>query len=132
MRQVLVIAGLASLVASAAAQRIMQDYATSYTGEWAVNGVCQRGNTFIFAKTWIERASEDICYIDRIDNREHDVAVKATCWHEGTKVGTPTYRMRLAGDGRMVLDGGEPAKRCGGVPDELIEAYGPPVIGPRP
>lgn len=117
---VLVCAGLA------VGQQSPQDYATRYTGEWAINGTCQRGNTFIFAPSWIERASEDICYIDRVDNREGAVVVKATCWHEETKVGSPSYDLRLSSDGRLSMDGAEePAKRCGPVPAELLEYYGP-------
>src|SRR5262245_10382390 len=105
MRLKLILAGFAILMPAAVAQQAARDYAAAYAGEWAVNGVCQRGNTFIFAKTWIERASEDICYIDRIDHRERDIAVTATCWHEGNKVGSPTYTLRLTPEGRLMLGG---------------------------
>lgn len=81
--------------------------------------------TFIFATTWIERAREEICYIDKVEPRGKGVRVNATCWREFVEVDHPKYDMVRNTDGAMTLGGwgNKHIKRCGPVPQDLIDAY---------
>lgn len=116
---------LATGLSASAQQSGMPTLDSAYQGVWAVNDTCDRAMTFIFAATWIERAGEDICSIDRIEPGGKGVRVTATCWHEFVEVGKPKYDMVLNPDGTMTFNNrpGERIKRCGPVPQDLAKAY---------
>jgi hypothetical protein len=96
----------------------------AYQGVWALNGSCD-DVTFVFGPTWIERAGEDICHIDKIVAYKKGVRVTASCRHEGLSVGPATYDMVSGSDGAMIFSNwsSDPVKRCGPVPQNLIDAY---------
>lgn len=121
----LIAACLATGLSASAQQSGRPSLDPAYHGIWAVNDTCDRGMTFIFAATWIERASEDICYIDKVEPHGGGVRVTATCWHEFMQVGKPTYDLVRRPDGLMDFGklANKPVKRCGPVPQDLIDAY---------
>lgn len=120
----LIAASLAAGLSASAQQSGKPSLASDYHGVWAVNGSCD-DLTFIFAATWIERAGEDICYIEKIAPYRKGVSVTATCWHEGSSVGQSTYDMTRNTDGTLTFGDmpNERIKRCGPVPQNLIDAY---------
>jgi hypothetical protein len=122
---ILIVTCLAVGLSASAQQSGRATLDPAYHGIWAVNDTCDRGMTFIFAATWIERASEDICYIDKVEPFGQGVRVTATCWHEFMQVGRPTYDMTRRPDGRMTFANlsEDPVKLCGPVPQNLIDAY---------
>jgi hypothetical protein len=113
-----------ALCGSAHAQSGVQNYERDYTGVWAINGNCD-STTFIFSNTWIERAGEDYCPIQSIDNRSGDVVVTAKCWHGSFDLGKTTYTLSLSPEGGLKIAGlrGPAVKKCGPVPQKLIDDY---------
>ncbi len=120
----LIAACLASGLSASAQQSGKPQLNPAYQGVWAVNGSCD-DVTFIFAATWIERAGEDICYIDKIAPHGKGVSVTATCWHEFRSFGQSKFEMVRNSDGTLTFGDGpnERIKRCGPVPQDLIDAY---------
>jgi hypothetical protein len=120
---IILVAALPSNTASADQTAKRQNYARDYTGEWGMDG-CKYGSDFIFAETFIERAGEDICYIDSIAELESHVEVAASCWHEYKSVGSPVYRLQLTRDGLLKFNKiSHEYTKCGPVPQDLIDYY---------
>lgn len=121
----LIVACLATGLSASAQQSGKARLDPAYQGVLAVNGTCDRSDAFIFAETFIERAGEDICYIDKAAPHGKGVRVVATCWHEGSSVGQSTYDMTRNADGTVTFSDWpkERIKRCGPVPQDVIDDY---------
>lgn len=127
MRAGLLLAAFLAAGASASAQQantVKLD--ARYTGVWAVNGSCD-DVTFVFAETFIERAGEDICWIEKVETVSTGVNVIVTCWHEGRSFGKSAFNLRPAANGKMSFANtpNETFARCGPVPKALLDFYVP-------
>jgi len=120
----LIAAFLATGLSASAQQSGKARLDPAYHGVWAVGGSCEQ-TTFIFAATFIERAGEDICYIDKVEPNEQGVSLTATCWHEGHSVGKPVYHLVRKSDNTMIFADRPDLKinRCGPVPQDAIDFY---------
>jgi hypothetical protein len=120
----LIAACLATGLSASAQQSGKPRLAPEYHGVWAVGGTCEQ-TTFIFAATFIERAGEDICYIDKVEPNGQDVSVTATCWHEGHSVGRSKYTLVRKSDDTMIFADRPDLRisRCGPVPQDAIDFY---------
>ena len=96
----------------------------AYQGVWAINGSCD-DVTYIIGATWIERACEDICYLDKVEPQRKGIRVTGKCWHE-FRTGSDTVFDLVRNADSTLTFGNWPKqhnKYCGSVPQDLIDAY---------
>jgi hypothetical protein len=120
----LIAASLAFGLAASAQQSDRARLDPAYQGVWAINGSCD-DVTYIVGTTWIERAGEDICYIDKIEPHGKGIRVTGKCWHEFRTGGDTVYDLVRNADGTLTFGNwpNERIKYCGPVPQDLIDAY---------
>lgn len=121
----LIAASLATGLSASAQQSGKAKLDPAYQGVLAINGTCDRDNAFIFSETFIERAGEDICYIDKVEPHGKGVRVTATCWHEFRSGGPNIYDIVRNADGTLTFGDwpNKRIKRCGPAPQDIIDAY---------